>query len=508
MSVLPLQFELPPDIPINQFISDLKQTEHVQVLPPQTCKRTFYDSFDWRLHANNMTCEIDRADDCVNLSLSNMKTSLKFADTKLDQIPTFVWEIDNSPIRDKLLPILEMRALLPVITLESQNHPLNIVNNDEKTILRLVIEEYTHLQNRIILIPLKGYHKALAKMVHILENNFRLQPVSPNIFTLALQNQSIAPDEYSSKLDIALTTDMQADLAVQTIYQQLLGTMRLNEPGIIDNIDTEFLHDFRVAVRRTRTGLSQLKNILPDDTAAKYRAFFAWLGQITGPSRDLDVYVLNFETYKNSLPLNIREDLNPLREFLIAKQQSAHRSLVKALKSAKYKAGIAEWEQDLNTFINRPVKPPNINIPVKQLADQRIRHIYKRIIKEGDAIDENAPATALHDLRKNCKKLRYLIEFFRSLYPKKQIKSQIKALKRLQEVLGDFQDYEVQVKALKNFGDEMLSNDIPVKTYLAMGVLIQNLEKRRIDARNTFAERYSDFKKTDNQRVVKDLFSN
>ena len=110
-------------------------------------------------------------------------------------------------------------------------------------------------------------------------------------------------------------------------------------------------------------------------------------------------------------------------------------------------------------------------------------------------------------MRKCCKKLRYLLEFFQSLYPEEQIKAFIKNLKELQEVLGNFQDYAVQEHTLKVFSVEMLNNNTPANTLLAIGVLVQNLDKLRIEARNEFAERFTEFKHEDKQQAFETLFS-
>ena len=235
--------------------------------------------------------------------------------------------------------------------------------------------------------------------------------------------------------------------------------------------------------------------------------FFSWLGQITSPTRDLDVYLLNFAGYKNSLPESLRDDLNPLYDFLLAKQQKAHKELAGKLRSAKYRVTLSEWEQYLKA--QAPIKPvePNAKLTIKQLADRRLWKNYKRVLQEGDAINEQSPPEALHDLRKSCKKLRYLLEFFQSLYPEQQIKHFIKNLKGLQELLGNFQDYSVQEHALKQFSEEMLGNNIHANTLLAMGVLIQNLDTLRSEARADFSSKFSTFKHEDNQSAFKSLLA-
>lgn len=99
------------------------------------------------------------------------------------------------------------------------------------------------------------------------------------------------------------------------------------------------------------------------------------------------------------------------------------------------------------------------------------------------------------------------MEFFQSLYPEHQIKHLIKNLKGLQEVLGDFQDYAVQEHNLKLFSEEMMSLNLPANTFLAMGVLIQDLDAHRCAARKDFASRFEDFRQEENRSAFKLLFA-
>jgi CHAD domain-containing protein len=128
-------------------------------------------------------------------------------------------------------------------------------------------------------------------------------------------------------------------------------------------------------------------------------------------------------------------------------------------------------------------------------------------LKEGSAINETSPSEALHDLRKSCKKLRYLMEFFQTLYLESQIKHFIRNLKNLQEVLGDFQDYAIQEQTLKQYSEEMLNNNVDAKTLLAMGVLIQNLDTYKEQARQAFSSKFETFKHEENQSTFKTLLA-
>ncbi len=502
-----LQFECPIHLTAEQFIAKLSLEARIQTASRQPSRKTYFDSFDWRLYSSGVVCEFIQTKAASSLVLKSLNPQQLIAESTLTKVPSFGKEFEPGTIRDTLLPLLEMRALLPVCTMDYEIYRVNIINKDTKIIARLLIEEYGQFNSRILLQPVKGYDKAGEHIREILTATLGLTATEDSVLLKALHAQGRKPKDYSSKLNINLDPKMRSDIAGKYIYSHLLKAIRTNEQGVITDTDSEFLHDFRVAVRRTRAGLSQIKDILPANINAHYADFFSWLGLITGPTRDLDVYLLNFERYKNSLPLSIREDLNPLYDFLLAKQQKAQKELAKKLQSAKYLSTLSEWEQYLKEPSFQKPLEQHAKLSIKELADRRIWKIFTRVVYEGDAITDLSPDEALHDLRKSCKKLRYLMEFFQSLYPEQQIKHLIKNLKELQDVLGDFQDYAVQEITLKLFSEEMLTHNTPANTFLAMGVLVQNLDDHRRNARKDFASRFADFKQQENRSAFKLLFA-
>ena len=287
-----------------------------------------------------------------------------------------------------------------------------------------------------------------------------------------------------------------------------MGNHSQTEAGTRTGTDTEFLHDFRVAIRRTRSALTQIKAVFPKRIVDRYKTEFAWLGGVTSPSRDLDVYLLNFDEYRDSLPAATQADIEPLREFLIRHQKLENRALVKALDSARYRRLIRNWRLFLDQPVNERSTLKNAGRPVIEVACERIWRVYRCAIREGNAINAESPADALHELRKTCKKLRYLMEFFQSLYPTGNIKELIRVLKTLQDNLGNFQDYEVQVITLKKFSHQMVAEgrEHPGPRP-ALGMLIDGLERRQHQAREEFAGRFADFYLKENQNRFRKLFA-
>ncbi|MGI9287715.1 MAG: CHAD domain-containing protein [Pseudomonadales bacterium] len=504
-------------VSIDDVLTQLQQNTRLVVEPARVVRRTFYDTFDWRLYADNAVLEERQDGKQRTLLWHNLEAGDRGTQIASPAPPRFVKDLPTGQFRQRLERVVEMRELMPVLQISTKTRALRMLDKIDKTVVRLVVEEGTArrhrrgkahpLADRISVLPLRGYQKPFAKIISKLEK-MGLTPATEDPVLTALALVGHTPGDYSSKLNLQLEPDLRSDQAIRIVLQRLLDIMLANEAGTLAGTDTEFLHDFRVAVRRTRSALSQIKAVLPLRVLNRYQNEFAWLGEITSPLRDLDVYLLKFDDYRDSLPESVRADIEPLRDFLLRQRQTEHKALTKALSSARYRRLIKRWREFLKQPVNERSTLKNASRPIIDLARERIWRTYRRILKEGEAIDTDTAAEALHDLRKSCKKLRYLMEFFQSLFPPEKIKKLIKTLKSLQENLGDFQDYEVQVMTLKQFSQRMVAEAAaPAATLLTMGMLIEGLERRQQQARDEFADRFQQFALPKNRARFQTLFA-
>ena len=92
----------------------------------------------------------------------------------------------------------------------------------------------------------------------MLRSAFELRKFEADLISRTLAQLGRQPVD-PSKLSVDLSPDMRADAALKRVLLHLLGTIEVNEKGTKTDIDSEFLHDFRVAVRRTRSALTQVK---------------------------------------------------------------------------------------------------------------------------------------------------------------------------------------------------------------------------------------------------------
>ncbi|APG26763.1 hypothetical protein A7E78_02155 [Syntrophotalea acetylenivorans] len=502
---------------VESWLQQLAKDDLWQAVSLQENLTAYYDTFDWRLYRKGATLELESSEGRRELIYRSHKGDL-LASSDHSEEPGFAWDLPIGQLRQQLEPLIKMRRLLPQVAVCSRKQSLAMLNRDRKTVLRMVVfflrqaidsQGNRHsLRSYLQVLPVQGYRSALNQVNNLLGDDLFLQTTQFDPLADALATLGRSPADYSSKLNLSLQPTLTAQQALRTILNHLLSTLRTNIEGTCNDLDSEFLHDLRVSVRRTRSALNQLKGLLPTVELAPFREGFAWLGNITGLTRDLDVYLLKYSDYVQLLPESHRQDLVPFHNFLKQRQAEEQEKLAALLEGAKSSNILALWQEFLDQEREADPTLPDAELPVKEVADRRIWKLYKRCLKEGHSIATESPAEALHELRKTCKKLRYLLEFFQSLYPPIAIKTLIKSLKVLQDNLGDFQDYQVQGEAIYSFGIEMAAqNRVPPATLLAMGILASSLFNQQQQTRDDFDHQFQTFSQPDNHRLFQKLFS-
>ncbi len=473
-------------------------------------KQKYYDTFDWRLYNKSLTLNKEE----TVYRLSSLKDNQTVAAIHVDQDfnPKFWWDFPSSPFTEYLKPLVDIRALLFLIQTDLQIQPYHILNQDGKIVLKILFKRVNLKQNDkkikitevVEFQPIRGYQRDFYKIIKILKAIEKINH-SFNIIKFAIDKAGLKAGTYSSKLKFKLESDMPARVATQKILKNLLEVIKINEQGVIGDIDTEFLHDYRVAIRRTRSALSQIKRVFPAKNVTHFKSEFSKLQKLTNRHRDLDVYLLNESNIKESLPIDLQPGLDTFFKDLSQEKVNEHKKLIKALKEKNYDDLLTSWEN----FINNNELPPSKNSdkPIKKLAAKFIARLYQNILNIGEGIDKNAHNEKLHQLRIECKKLRYLLEFFGNLFPKTSMSFLIKQLKLLQDNLGQFNDLDIQQQELKKYLPKLpLANNNSSLTYASIGGLISNFYQKQLEVRKSFKEVFDKFKEERNINLYMQLF--
>ena len=169
-------------------------------------------------------------------------------------------------------------------------------------------------------------------------------------------------------------------------------------------------------------------------------------------ARDLDVYQIEWPDYTADLDAGATEGAGAVaRAPRRAARGGARRARRSQLTSARAAAAIEAWSE----WLDGPVDPATLgdrgDEELAVTVRRRIRRAHRRMIERGRTITPATPAETVHELRKDAKKLRYLIECFGGLYDKSARSAFVSRLKALQDTLGDHQDAEVH--AARSAGD-------------------------------------------------------
>jgi CHAD domain-containing protein len=482
---------------------------------PGARRRTWLDTFDWRLYRAGLMLQFEQARRGGRLLLSRADG------TPQAEQPVTGWsprrpalDLPPGPVRDRIMVLISPRALLPIVRATSTVSVMRLLNADGKTVARLVAEHITvtavavgptragsisvgttaELPLRLAVGTVRGYPAQARKAAGLLAEVAGVSHSSQSVFTAALAALGRHPADYTSGVDAEITATMPGSIAVARLLLRLLDTLEQNVDGVLRDIDTEFLHDLRVAVRRTRSAIKLLGEVLPADLAKHYAAEFKWLGDLTTPTRDLDVHLLGFGSMTGQLVAASPADLEPFRAFLVKRRAREFRRLATALRGPRFRAITDDWRKMLLEIRDAAPRRRRREPTAAELALRTTERAFGRVVAQGNAITQDSPPESLHDLRKRAKELRYLLEFFAPLHDPVAYRKVVGDLKSLQDCLGDFQDSQVQREEIHALADAMLAERAaPAATLLAMGEIAAKLTLSQAEARADFARRFARF---------------
>ena len=291
--------------------------------------------------------------------------------------------------------------------------------------------------------------------------------------------------------DVALTPYESGRHAVKALLYSLLKSVEANRTAILaGDPDPERLHQLRVAMRKQRALLSQLSDLFVPEWAQAHKEALASLMRRTGPKRDLDVYLQQIDYYKSLLPPKYHGGIDRLARYLKGRYDRE----ASALKAFLLEETFSEEMAALRNFCTDE-KAPGVSgeaegpvvLPVKRALKRR----YRKILKKGAAIGPHSHAHAYHMLRIEIKKLRYMMEFFASLFEPDAYAELLKRVKKIQTVLGDHQDLDVQRRHLKEFAETQELHD--AESRHAIEALRRTMARLEEQKRQEFREMFGAF---------------
>jgi CHAD domain-containing protein len=413
------------------------------------------------------------------------------AQAELEAPPEFALDLEPGPLRIALDKAAGLRRLLALREVERSERELRRVDERGKTVARIMqrrerfrppgsSSQWSDARAELVALPVRGFEPQHEELVAALAG---LRGLRREDGAARAPRPAPGLPFLFEPLDAwpALERSEPAARALRAIVLRQLEIVQAQERGLRADLDTEFHHDLRVAVRRARAMLSQLGGALESGEAQFLRQQLAWLGQLTGPLRDLDVLLLELR----QLEAELREPLQPLSELLEERRASEREALIEALDAPRWVEVQALWQAWAES-------PSISELPtLGELLAERIERLRRRVQREGARLGPQAAPSALHGLRIECKKLRYLLDCAARSAGSAASAQCVGVLRGLQEVLGVVNDARLQAERLEGWSRLLARRD--PHALLALGRWIERRLAVERRARARFAERFEGF---------------
>ncbi|WP_372957719.1 CHAD domain-containing protein [Marinobacter sp.] len=240
---------------------------------------------------------------------------------------------------------------------------------------------------------------------------------------------------------------------IPATLHHLLERLRATQPGVVAGIDPEFLHQFRIALRRSRAITEAVSIITGDEHLKKALTPLKSMARETSTLRDLDVFLPELEA-RSLEDRRLRQSLRASGggDFFRQWQDECHQQLCQQLQGKGWRKSLAAWEGVVTgKTLSRPLNkltPEAIHDTVRIRA-KHCRQLFHQLAPD-------SPDEPFHEVRKALKRLRYLAELDAQGYP-----DLLNELRELQKRYGRFQDRHVQLTLLATLAENRREHRLP-----------------------------------------------
>jgi CHAD domain-containing protein len=251
---------------------------------------------------------------------------------------------------------------------------------------------------------------------------------------------------------------------VRAYLRAQLAEIERTDPLIRTRDDSDAVHDFRVAVRRTRSALKSAKALFDEEWVRSLRGELQWIAGQLGDARDLDVLL-------GRLQDEAGRDAAPVLKLLKTERRRGWKRARTALGNDRYLR--------LLDRLSVAVEAPPVRSSELDLGETA-RGEFRKLRRAMRKVGPKAGVEELHRARIQAKRARYAAELAQPLFGKRAHRF-VKAAKRFQDVVGAHQDAVVAGERIR----AIVARTKSVETAFAAGRLAeQTAAARRVALRD------------------------
>ena len=339
---------------------------------------------------------------------------------------------------------------------------------------------------------LAGPETALEALFSLLSKKFNYSPSKASKFEVAIERFKIVIPTKKPPEKLRIKLEDRLDLALRKILTHQFQRLDEQLPGVHRDLDTEFVHQARVAVRRMRSALRLFRGVLPEGTASNLQGELKWLGRLLGAVRDLDVFFLNLSRLKGQIERFPVKKKRAFEHWIERHRRAPLKTLCQSLESPRYK----RFERRLLQFLERPLplrpRRPLAMKSVHEVAPVLITEKFNAVIKQGHAVLADPRLKQYHRLRIQMKRLRYLSEFMAPAY-EGALDSFIERTVEIQDCLGELQDTVFTRKFIDSLYDEWRQKVVDPDLLFILGEIYQLQAEIARERREAFSKIWEPF---------------
>lgn len=224
--------------------------------------------------------------------------------------------------------------------------------------------------------------------------------------------------------------DMDPGQVARAVVGAGLDQLQANEEGLLAKDDPEFVHQARVALRRTRSALRMFRGVIGKHQARKWRDELGAATRALGEARDWDVFATEtlpaIASAYGDAPL-----ARKLGRTASGPRARARAAARQALRSRGYAAAVLHLSRWLASGEDAAPAPR----PLRDFAARLLRKRRRRLIAGLDRIGQKSVAQR-HRVRIDAKRLRYAVDGLAGILDARSAQRLSGRVAELQDALG------------------------------------------------------------------------
>jgi CHAD domain-containing protein len=286
---------------------------------------------------------------------------------------------------------------------------------------------------------LRGDAEELSRISRELVERLACRPSARSKLEAAMERLKIAVPSKKPPKRLSVRGGDRFDLAVRKIVSFQLGRFEEHLPGVRLDVDTEFVHQARVATRRMRSALGLFEGAIPEGTAERFRADLGKVASSLGDVRDLDVFLLNLPRFFSKIESSSEEERRSLEHWVLDHRAGA----IERLRAYLDSPGARAFRRRLHAYLDSPLpRRPRSPLALKTLGETAPAVIlghFDAVVRRGRKVMQKPGRKNFHKLRIEMKRLRYACEFVTPAYGD-ALEPFIERTVDIQDCLGELQD--------------------------------------------------------------------